>query len=189
MHRSGQTFLEMVIAIGVIIAAVVGSMTLIVSTITAGRVTQSRVEAANFAREGIEIVRGIRDSNWIRRDQNVADIHPTDPNNRTTTKWDDTGRIDDGYIPLGDGTGIYVAVLKSTGWELKTDTADTRIYYDPRSITRYSRNVRPGRHALSRLHPFALSADDYDQIGTRTIKYLPIQIQVVPSPIWMLPQK
>lgn len=58
------------VAIGVIIAAVVGASTLIITSITAGRISQNRVEAANFAREGIEIVRAMRDSNWLKFEQN-----------------------------------------------------------------------------------------------------------------------
>lgn len=66
----GQNLLEAVIAIGVIMAAVLGSSSLIISTITAGQVSQNRVVAANFAREGIELVRSMRDSNWLKIEQN-----------------------------------------------------------------------------------------------------------------------
>ncbi len=66
----GQNLLEAIIAIGVILTAVIGSSTLIISSITAGRASQNRTEAANFAREGIEIVRAMRDSNWLKFEQN-----------------------------------------------------------------------------------------------------------------------
>ena len=72
-HSTGQTLLEAMVAIGVIMTAVFGATTLIISSITAGRISQNRVEAANFAREGVEIVRAIRDSNWLKFEQNELD--------------------------------------------------------------------------------------------------------------------
>lgn len=62
------------IAIGVILTAVIGASTLIITSITTGRISQNRVEAANFAREGVEIVRALRDSNWLKFEQNEADV-------------------------------------------------------------------------------------------------------------------
>ena len=91
--RSGQTLLEMVIAIGVITVSVFGTVGLIVTTIKAGRVSQNRVEAANFAREGIEAIRAARDSNYLRRDQNETEynpniVPPSDPS-LAPVEWDD----------------------------------------------------------------------------------------------------
>ncbi len=72
-QSAGQSLLEAIVAIGVILTTVIGSTTLIISSITAGRISQNRVEAANFAREGVEIVRSIRDSNWLKFEQNELD--------------------------------------------------------------------------------------------------------------------
>lgn len=96
-HHRGQTLLEAIIAVGVIVISVTAAMTLIVSSIIAGRISQTKVEAANFAREGIEIIRATRDGNWMKRDQNIAD--GTD----AITHWDDDG-LQPGYASLGDTT-------------------------------------------------------------------------------------
>lgn len=103
-QRPGQSILEMVIAIGVIITSVLATTSLIISTITAGRISQNRVEAANFAREGIEIVRQLRDTNYLRRDQNIID---NDGNGATLdypVEWDDSGLITDGYLAVDCST-------------------------------------------------------------------------------------
>ncbi|MBI2984294.1 MAG: hypothetical protein HYY50_01585 [Candidatus Kerfeldbacteria bacterium] len=97
IKRRAQTLLETVIAAGVIVVSVIGSTTLIISTMTVGRLSQSRVEAGNFAREGLEIIRGIRDSNWLQREQNIAD------GASGTVQWDDSGQST-GYVSLG-GSG------------------------------------------------------------------------------------
>ncbi len=64
-NEQGQTILEMLIAIFVIVVGVFGILTLIISTIQAGREGSNRIVALNLAREGIENVRSIRDSNWV----------------------------------------------------------------------------------------------------------------------------
>lgn len=61
----GQTLLEVIIAIAVIIAGVLGTISVIVASVRAGRVASDRLTALNLAREGMEIVRNIRDSNWL----------------------------------------------------------------------------------------------------------------------------
>ncbi|MFA6909292.1 MAG: hypothetical protein WC289_05465 [Patescibacteria group bacterium] len=64
-NQYGQTLLEVIIAISVIIAGVLGTVTLIASSVKAGRAASDRLAAVNLAREAIEIVRNMRDSNWI----------------------------------------------------------------------------------------------------------------------------
>lgn len=59
---AGTTLLEGIIAIGIIIAAVVGSLVLIMSTIKLARANQDRVVAQNLAREGIELAYSLRNS-------------------------------------------------------------------------------------------------------------------------------
>lgn len=68
--RPSQTLLEAVIAIGVILVSVIGSSTLIVTTISAGQSSEDKIVASNLAREAIEVIRGIRDSNWMKRSMN-----------------------------------------------------------------------------------------------------------------------
>ncbi len=118
-QRIGQTLLETVLAAGVIIAAVVGSTTVIISTTSVGRVSQSQIEAVNFAREGIEVVRGIRDSNWLKRDQNVAD------GAAPVTSWDDDGTTT-GYQAMSP-TPPYIATYQSgsNSWLLRRCAAAT----------------------------------------------------------------
>lgn len=102
----GQTLLEAVVAIGIILTAVIGSSTLIVSSITAGRASQNRTEAANYAREGIEIIRSMRDSNWLKIEQNEYSIPLTVP--PTLPTWN-TGLSNGGYIltyTTGSGWGL-----------------------------------------------------------------------------------
>lgn len=65
IHQKGQGLMEVIVAIGVIVAGILATVTLIISSVRAGRVAADRLTAMNLAREGIEIVRNMRDSNWM----------------------------------------------------------------------------------------------------------------------------
>ena len=111
-HHSAQSLLEAVIAIGIIVAAVMGSTTLIVSPITSGQNTQDNIVAINFAREGVEIVRGIRDSNWLKRSDNVQTTDTTP----ALYDWD-TGFATS--CPSGNCVAVFTT---SSGWSLHDAT-------------------------------------------------------------------
>lgn len=64
--RRGQSFIEAMVAITVIITAISSSLALIQSSITATRIGGMQVVAANLAREGLEVVRSVRDTNWLK---------------------------------------------------------------------------------------------------------------------------
>jgi type II secretory pathway pseudopilin PulG len=64
-NQKGQSLLELLVAILILVMVVTATITLIVTSINAGRASRDKLLATNLAREGIEIVRNIRDSNWV----------------------------------------------------------------------------------------------------------------------------
>lgn len=64
--RSGQGLLEIIVAIGVITTGVFGMLTLLTASINGAKELEARAMGANLAKEGIEAVRKIRDSNWLQ---------------------------------------------------------------------------------------------------------------------------
>lgn len=60
------TLLEVILAITVLTLAVGGSFVLISQTITSVSVVQSKLTASYLAQEGIEIIKNIRDTNWLK---------------------------------------------------------------------------------------------------------------------------
>lgn len=64
-NENGQSMLEAVIATGIIVTAVSSALTLVSSSIKAEKESEALLSAGNLAREGIEAVRAIRDSNWL----------------------------------------------------------------------------------------------------------------------------
>ena len=63
--RRGQGLLEMIIAIGILTTGLLSTMTLTTASLSATKDSETRLVASNLSREGIEVVRSLRDSNWI----------------------------------------------------------------------------------------------------------------------------
>lgn len=82
-NQKGQSLLELLVALFILVMVLTATVALIVNSINAGRESRNRLVAANLAREGVEIVRSIRDSNWIDPG-NPTGLPPVNPPN-----WDD----------------------------------------------------------------------------------------------------
>lgn len=63
----GFTIIEVTVAIFIITAGTVGVLSLISQTVGSATISSQRLTAAYLAQEGIEIVRDIRDSNWLEQ--------------------------------------------------------------------------------------------------------------------------
>lgn len=124
--RPAQTLLELIIAIGVILVSTFSATTLIVTTITSGQVSQTKVEAANLAREGVEVVRGLRDTNTLLASQNLV-YGPTG----TTYTWDS-----------GLNAGQYQAIFSDTtnAWTLSAYNAAQDTISQPQGKTYLTQN-------------------------------------------------
>ena len=61
----GFTLIETLVAIGVLTLAISGVITLTYQSIRAASLSKNRIIAFNLAEEGVELVRNIRDSNFI----------------------------------------------------------------------------------------------------------------------------
>ncbi len=66
---AGFTLLETIVAVGLIVTGLVSALALITNSLFYVSNIQDRLIAANLAAEGIEVVRNIRDNNWL---QNLA---------------------------------------------------------------------------------------------------------------------
>ena len=69
-NKNGFTLIEVLIALGVFSVAVLAAFALAMSNLRIAQENYDRVLSSNLAREGIELVRNIRDSNWLKIDAN-----------------------------------------------------------------------------------------------------------------------
>ena len=63
--KQGQGLLEMIIAIGIILTGLFSTVTLVTASLNEAGESAARLGAVNLAREGVEVSRSIRDSNWL----------------------------------------------------------------------------------------------------------------------------
>lgn len=64
-HRTGQSMVEAVFAIGILLIVTSAVLGLTTSNISGSQSAEFQIIANNLAREGIEVVRSIRDANWL----------------------------------------------------------------------------------------------------------------------------
>lgn len=93
----GFTLLEVIIAITIIVVALVALLTLVVFTISSSSISASRLLAANLAQEGMELVRGIRDTNWLQPpdawDYKISGTSGTPGEQAGTIDYDDIDQL------------------------------------------------------------------------------------------------
>ena len=70
VNGAGFTLMEVVITIGVVSVGVIGALTLALANLKVVHENYDRIFAANLAREGIELIKNVRDSNWLRMEAN-----------------------------------------------------------------------------------------------------------------------
>ncbi len=115
--RRGQTMIEMMIAIAVIIVGVFSALNLVYSNLALVNRDTDEVIAINLSREGVEVAKEIRDSNWLAGvpfNKGMSD--GTTPSNYTgTIVW--TGAA--GTVPHFDFTANLISAPTAKVFLLK----------------------------------------------------------------------
>ena len=117
-NKQGMSLLESIVAVGLVMSVVIGSITMSISTIRMGRNSNNRIVALNLAREGIEYVRNLRDSNWLKESEGIEN---TIPEPDRIYQWDD-----------GMEAGAYNLdqYLESGNWVSDFNLLDSSYEYD-----------------------------------------------------------
>jgi hypothetical protein len=124
--------LEAIIATGIVVTAVSSSLTLVSSTIKAEKESEASIVAGNLAREGVEAVRAIRDSNWLSGQQ-----------------------FDNGLFSGTDYTGIAVFSPATNSWSINFAAANV-VTANGARVYRYttgSGNAVVGLHVQAAAQP------------------------------------
>lgn len=100
-NQKGFTMMEVLAAIFVITTGIMGVFSLVQRTISFTAISSSRLVAIYLAQEGIEIVKNIRDGNWL--DQRTS----------TSTLWSDSLTC---LVPSCEWEGDYNSILSLTQW-------------------------------------------------------------------------
>mgnify|MGYP001568701249 CR=1 FL=1 len=145
--RSGFTLLETLIALGVILAATVGPVSLITRGLADFSFSKNKLTAVNLAQEGIELVRSVRDNNVICDALNGAANWQWNKNPESQSVFSNitAGVAVDRTVVIDCGVGgvsIVVPILSSSCSENLRYNSSTGIYgYEGDRETIFSRCV------------------------------------------------
>jgi prepilin-type N-terminal cleavage/methylation domain-containing protein len=64
-NKQGFTLMEVIISIAVVLTALVSALALITFSTAGIRLNKSKIIASGLAQEGLELVKNIRDNNWL----------------------------------------------------------------------------------------------------------------------------
>jgi hypothetical protein len=78
-HRKGETILETLIAMGVLVIGIMMASSIMGSSIRNINSSKNRVIAVNIAKEGLEAIRNIRDTNWLKFNSKKRECWNNDP--------------------------------------------------------------------------------------------------------------
>lgn len=105
-NQKGQSLLELMVAIAVITSALFSVWNLFLINFSGEQEAKERIVAVNLAREGLEAVKNIRDTNWLKIEAGF-DCNSVAPGQQDC-HWDDGFIINtnnNGYaVPLGSMT-------------------------------------------------------------------------------------
>lgn len=89
-RTAGQTLIETIVAIGLLTTGIIAGLAAAISSLGASDQGIQQIVAANLAREGVEVVRKIRDSNWYSGSlQNCDAWFGTVTGQQCYQNWDD----------------------------------------------------------------------------------------------------
>lgn len=124
-NKKGFSLLEMIVVIFIISLGLVGILSLAVSSLKAGKFTKGKLVASELAQEGLEMVKNIRDENWLEEDDWLDGINTGDG----TFIIDYTGESSIDDVPdsaASPGAKLY---RDSNGWyQHSSSTVDTVFY-------------------------------------------------------------
>ena len=109
--KKGFTLVELIIALGVFSAGIMAAFTLALAGLNISKDNYARIQAANLAREGIELVRNQRDSNWLKIDANEDCDEGTD--DLEFCDWNEN--LDYGYYTVD----LYEGLLEQDDFNIK----------------------------------------------------------------------
>jgi len=67
----GQTLVELIVAIAIIEIGLFSVWSLFYVNFNAEREAEMRIVGVNLSREGVEVVKSVRDSNWLKSADNI----------------------------------------------------------------------------------------------------------------------
>lgn len=106
--KKAFTLMEVIISLAIITTALISIIALIVSSISGISANESKITAFGLAQEGLEIVRSIRDNNWLDYKRTAENWRDGLEAGIYRVQYNSPALLADSHIPLRiDGNGFY----------------------------------------------------------------------------------
>lgn len=137
-HRRGESILETVIAMTILAIGISLASTIIGSSLRSINASKNRIIAIGIAREGLEAIRNIRDSNWLKFNSKKRECWNHNPGPSVSDSCDGSTPIDPGeYIVYKQeltNPSDPVDPTKVIGWKWRLESLKVlNEYWDPPS--------------------------------------------------------
>lgn len=122
-NTRGNSIIEVMVVIVILTIGIVGAYGIVSRWQNVARTTEKRIQAINLAREGIEAVQNIRDTNWILFSSDYTHCW-------MSNKYIASGCIDN-IVPADSySNGDYILMLDGNKRWILTSSPNTSIYLD-----------------------------------------------------------
>jgi Tfp pilus assembly protein PilV len=88
MKPNGYTLIEALVSFLLLVVAITPAILLATSSVNVASAIQNNIIAANLAQEGVEVIRAIRDTNWLNDDPFDTDIYAGPGADQYEVQWD-----------------------------------------------------------------------------------------------------
>ncbi len=140
-HEKGFTMIETILAILIISTGVIGAYGIVTNLTSYGTISPTRLTAVYLAKEGTEVVRNIRDTNWLNNyswDNGLASspCSPASDDNSCIVAWDSSALQLKTIVP-GVGLDDPIPSLKvDSSWRYNYASGTATIFTRKIKITK-----------------------------------------------------
>jgi prepilin-type N-terminal cleavage/methylation domain-containing protein len=108
INKRGFTLMEVIVSIAIITIALISVVSLISFSISGIAANKSKITAFGLAQEGLEIIRGVRDNNWLNHRSTVANWRTGLSPGTYRVQYNNQGLLLSSNVPLKiDSSGFY----------------------------------------------------------------------------------
>jgi prepilin-type N-terminal cleavage/methylation domain-containing protein len=108
INKKAFTLIEVIVSVAIITTAFIALITLISFSISSFAISKTKITAFGLAQEGLEIVRSIRDNNWLNYKRTAVDWRDGIVTGDHLVQYNVNALLEFNNIPLKiDNTGFY----------------------------------------------------------------------------------
>ncbi|HRZ95575.1 MAG TPA: hypothetical protein P5262_03360 [Candidatus Moranbacteria bacterium] len=126
LHRKGFSFIESILAVFLVSVGVIAGLKLLTVGLKDSMESRDQFAASLLAQEGVELVRNIRDNNWVDNDPSTGSFNyfPADDNNRCIADKDTSGV----NISCGVNNGQMRLRLDNDNYYMNSGSTNTKFF-------------------------------------------------------------